>query len=136
MSASATIIVVPGLTHLEADELATALRDAGADPDSDLEVQSDGRNGEDRYNEPYTLLAAVILGQITMNALAIYLSKERKRSTQKIYLRHRLPNGEEIEYALAVDTSSEEATKADLLKQIAALRIPVPDGVGLRSSDG
>ncbi|KMO34352.1 hypothetical protein VQ02_19305 [Methylobacterium variabile] len=136
MSASATIIVVPGLTHLEADELATALRDAGADPDSDLEVQSDGRNGEDRYNEPYTLLAAVILGQITMNALAIYLSKERKRSTQNIYLRHRLPNGEEIEYVLAVDTSSEEATKADLLKQIAALRIPVPDGVGLRSSDG
>jgi hypothetical protein len=71
-----------------------------------------------------------------MNALAIYLSKERKRSTQNIYLRHRLPNGEEIEYVLAVDTSSEEATKADLLKQIAALRIPVPDGIGLRSSDG
>jgi hypothetical protein len=101
VNAPAITVAVPGLTHLEADELATTLRDAGADPDSDLDVQSEGGDGEDRYNEPFTLLAVMALSQITMTALAIYLSKERKRSTMKVYLRHRRPDGEEIDEAVA-----------------------------------
>ncbi|MBY5406355.1 hypothetical protein [Rhizobium leguminosarum] len=136
MNAPAISIAVPGLTHLEADELATALRDAGGDPDSDLVALSEGGGAEDRYNEPFTLLAVMALGRITITALAIYLSKERTRSTKKVHLRHRWPNGEEIEYTLEVDTSSEEATKADLLKQIATLKIPVPEGLNLGSSGG
>jgi hypothetical protein len=134
VNAPATTIAVPGLTHLEADELATTLRDAGADPDSDLDVQSEGGDGEDRYNEPFTLLAVMALSQITMTALAIYLSKGSTRSRMKVYLRHRRPDGEEIEYTLEVDTSSQEATKADLLKQIVALKIPLPEGLDLGSS--
>jgi hypothetical protein len=136
MTVPATTIAIPGLTHLEADELAIVLRNAGADPASDLNVQSESGDGEDQYNEPFTLLAVMAFGQITMTALAIYLSKERKHSTKRVCLRHRWPNGEEVEYTLEVDTSSEEATKADLLKQIAALKIPVLDGLNQGSSSG
>jgi hypothetical protein len=131
MNAPATTIALPGLTHLEADELATVLRGAGADPTSDLNVQPESGDAEDKYGEPFTLLAVIVLGQITMTALAIYLAKERHGSTKKVYLRHRRPDGEEVEYALEIDTSSEAATKADLLKQIAALKIPMPKGLDL-----
>ena len=129
MNAPATTIALPGLTHLEADELATILRGAGADPASNLNVRPETGDADEHYGEPFTLLAVIALGQITMTALAIYLAKERRRNKEKVYLRHRWPNGEEMEYALEVDTSSEAATKADLLKQIAALKIPIPKGL-------
>src|SRR5258705_13902412 len=136
MNAPATTIALPGVAPLEAAELAPVLRGAGADPASDLDVQPESGDAEDQYGEPFTLLAVMALGQITMSALAIYLTKERKRSTKKVYLRHRWPNGEEVEYTLEIDTSSEAATQADLLKQIAALKIPIPKGLDLGLSGG
>ena len=67
MNAPATTISIRGLNDDEVKELRTALRDAGADPASDLEVKSTGGADEDLYYEPITI-AVIVLGQITMTA--------------------------------------------------------------------
>jgi hypothetical protein len=136
MSLSAITVSLPGLTHLEADELASVLRRAGADVTTELDVRPEATTSDRRHHEPFALLAVVTLGQITLTALAIYLAKERKRGTRKVHLRYRSPTGEELEYTLEVDVSSEEAIRSDLLKQIAALKIPMPKELGIGSCDG
>jgi len=136
MNIPITTIALSGLTHLEADELAAILKHAGADPATDLVVHPEIGDTDDKLGEPFTLFALMVFGNITLGALAIFLAKERNRSSTKVGLRHKWPDGEELEYTLEVDTSSEEATKADLVKQIAALQIPMPKGLNLGSSNG
>ena len=65
MNEPATTIALPGLNHAEADELATVLRRAGADPASNLDVQRESGDAEDEYGEPFTLLAVIALGQLS-----------------------------------------------------------------------
>jgi hypothetical protein len=129
MDAQSTTIELAELNHLEADELESDLRAAGLAPASGLEIRRvdgglDGRAGA--HGEPFTLLAIMALGQVALTGLAVYLAKGRQNSKQKIRLRHRKPDGEELEFELEVDVSSEEAIRADLMKQIGALHIPLP----------
>lgn len=126
MQAQGLTIVLQGLTHLEADELATELQRAGADPEAHLKTEAQTGGLDSEYGEPFTLLALLAVSQVTLTALALYLTKARKHQKSVIRVRHRRPDGEEMEYTIELDTSSEEATRADLVKQIAGLNVSLP----------
>jgi hypothetical protein len=127
MQDESVTIVLQGLTPLDADELGTDVQRAGGDPDSTLQVQPDpGAVAGTRRGEPFTLIALMAVSQVALTALTVYLAKGRTHSKRKLSIRHRKPDGEMTIYELEVDASSEEALRADLLKQIGSLRIPLP----------
>ena len=126
-----TAIELTGLNHLEAAELKADLKQAGADPADSLSVQRvnddvSGRTGV--HGDPFTVMAVLAVSQVALTGLAVYLAKGRKDATQILRIRHTKPGGEELRYELVVNTHSEDAIRADLMKQIGALHIPLPKG--------
>lgn len=124
MTSDATVSL-SGLTPLEVAELKAALVEVGCDPATTLQTSkvTGGVSGA-KKGEPATMLAIVVVGQLAMTGLSLYLARggERSRRVEKLVFQD--AEGRRLEHTIEITSSKAEAINADLMQQVAKLKMP------------
>jgi len=103
-------LIIRGLSSLDEEELREALGD-------NVEV-NEPEVPEGTLAEPATITAIIILGSMTIGALALWLSKKRRSHLYRETFRIVHPDGRVEERTLEVRASSEEEAKAEIMAQV------------------
>jgi hypothetical protein len=111
-------LIISGLNSLDEVELRDVLGE-GVEFD-EPEVP------EGTLAEPGTITAIVIIGKLTIAALAVYLSKGRRRAALKKNTRIIYPDGRIEEQTLEIEATSEEGVKAQVFAWLSKLISQAP----------
>jgi hypothetical protein len=111
-------LIISGLNSLDEVELSEALGENVEFEEPDVP--------EGSAAEPATIAAIVTLGSLSIAALAVYLSKARRRSVLKYTIRKVHLDGRIEEFIIDLDSSSEEAANPKILAELSKWIAPTP----------
>ncbi|MBD2318055.1 hypothetical protein [Phormidium tenue] len=109
-------LIISGLNSLDEEELREVLGE-------EVEFE-EPKVPEGSLAEPATIAAIVTLGSLAITALAIYLSKSRRRYILERKIRIIHPDGRIEEHILNIQANSEDEANAQILAELSKFLLP------------